>query len=445
MASSSDPNVPDPLRTEIQSRHPGIADEIQGAIDTLRKLQDLAGPTTPRDLTEGDGSDPLQVGTSDSLSLPPSGSEESHATSASDEGSSQDSERQAPQLKIGESFGRYQIVRLLGKGAMGGVYLAYDSQLQRHVALKTPFLGNNLQTLKRFYREARAAAQLRSPHICPIYDVGQISGITYLSMAFIDGQPLSRVIAGRRLKDHREIARLTKKIASGLQKAHEKGIIHRDLKPDNIMIDSDGEPIVMDFGLARRVDDEIKVTMAGRIVGTPAYMSPEQMEGDPKKIGPATDIYSLGVVLYEMLTGQLPFRGTFTSLLRQITSDTLPPRPSALSPEVREGSPLEQTCLKMMAKVPARRFASMAEVARALEDAFAPSATVVARPSASKRVWSWLTRLFGGQTGAANSAKPPTSPSAEKTQAASGQRPPPGQENPQSATQTVDLPQKSDS
>src|SRR5262249_10256947 len=149
--------------------------------------------------------------------------------------------------------------------------------------------------VERFFREARAAAQLRSPYICPVYDVGQIGGVHYLSMAFIDGQALSRVIAERRLGEARAIAALTQKIARGLHKAHEQGIIHRDLKPDNIMVDVEGEPIVMDFGLARRNDD-VRLTAAGNLMGTPAYMSPEQVQCDPDKVGPASDIYSLGVV-----------------------------------------------------------------------------------------------------------------------------------------------------
>ena len=132
-------------------------------------------------------------------------------------------------------------------------------------------------------------------------------------MAFIDGKPLERLIAEGRLGGVASIADLTKKIARGLQKSHEQDIIHRDLKPANVMIDPDGEPIVMDFGLARRVDDEILITAPGKILGTPAYMSPEQVEGDASNIGPATDIYSLGVILYQMLTGRLPFQGSLLS------------------------------------------------------------------------------------------------------------------------------------
>src|SRR5262249_4696462 len=148
------------------------------------------------------------------------------------------------------------------------------------------------------------------------------------------------------------------------------GIIHRDLKPDNIMIDADGEPIVMDFGLARRVDDDIQLTTPGRILGTPAYMSPEQVESDPDKIGPATDVYSLGVILYQMLTGPLPFKGSLTSVLHQIAS-VEPPRPSAVNAEVGADSLLEKVCVKLMAKSAAARYASMAELAQTLEQGFA--------------------------------------------------------------------------
>src|SRR5262249_26360349 len=160
--------------------------------------------------------------------------------------------------------------------AMGAVYLAYDTQLHRHVALKTPFLGDGPDVIRRFYREARATAQLRCQYICPIYDVGEIGGVHYLTMAFIEGEALARVLPEGRLRALRDIAEIMRKIALGLQAAHECQIIHRDLKPDNIMVDRKGEPIVMDFGLAKRVQDDVQVTMPGMLFGTPAYMSPEQ-------------------------------------------------------------------------------------------------------------------------------------------------------------------------
>src|SRR5262249_39408667 len=157
--------------------------------------------------------------------------------------------------------------------------------------------------------------------------------------------------------------------------------------------DHDGEPVVMDFGLARRVDGEIQITMQGRVLGTPAFMSPEQVEGDPEKMGPPTDIYSLGVVLFPMLTRPLPFQGPLASVLRQIGS-LAPPRPSTINPALASDPRLEQICLKMMAKLPADRFPSMAAVAGALEALGAREAERVERASAWRRVWSWPARVL---------------------------------------------------
>ena len=380
------------MQASIQSRHPRIAAEIDGAIDTLRKLREITG-TSAFDL--GAVPPPGQVG--------PPGLEATQAmtaaftirpatlslagTEAEPEG-----ERVMPDLSAGSSFARYQIVRSLGRGAMGAVYLAYDTQLHRHVALKTPFLGNSRLTIERFYREARTAAQLRSPHLCPIYDVGAVGGVHYLSMAYIDGEPLSRALSAGKLKAPAEIAEVIRKIARGLQKAHEQGIIHRDLKPDNIMIDHDGEPVVMDFGLARKVDDEVQITMAGKVIGTPAYMSPEQVEGDSAKVGPATDIYSLGIVVYQMLTGRLPFQGSLASVLHQVVS-VAPSLPSTINPDLCADLRLERICLRMVAKSPADRFASMADVAAALESPSSDLGKPSERPSAWSKVWSLPSRL----------------------------------------------------
>ncbi len=396
MSEAPEQPLPDEsLRQAIQTRHPEIGDEIQGAINTLRKIQKIAGTGTPGRVLEERGG--AAGATTDGLV---------------------DSNGQV--LAPSESFGRYQIVRLLGQGAMGAVYLAYDPQLQRHVALKTPFLGNNPIAIERFMREARAAAQLRSPYICTVYDVGQLAGIHYISMAFIDGQPLDRLIAEGKVKDQRRIAEIIQKIARGLQKAHEQNIMHRDLKPANLMIDTDGEPIVMDFGLARKVDEDTQVTTPGKILGTPAYMSPEQVDGDPKKIGPATDIYSLGVVLYQMLTGRVPFLGSFTAILHKIASES-PQKPSAINFELAADSPLEQICLKMMAKSPADRYPSMAAVAEALDNAFPKERPVVAPPSAWDKLRGVAKRLFGRS---GNRAAPAPAPAAPIPAASSSAKPP---------------------
>jgi len=273
----------------------------------------------------------------------------------------------APFGSVPTEFGRYQIIERLGQGAMGNVFLAHDTQLQRKVALKVPrFRDSECQeTIQRFYREARSAATLRNANICPIYDVGEIEGIHYISMAYIEGRQLSdQIDSGTRLPQQ-QVGVLVCKLARAVQDAHEHGVVHRDLKPSNIMIDEKHEPIIMDFGLAHQIDQEedARLTQDGQIIGSPAYMSPEQLEGRLDEIGPACDVYGLGVILYELLTGETPFQGSLASVIGQIATKE-PRKPSVLRPDV---SPhLEAIWLKMMAKQIGDRYASMKDVADAL-------------------------------------------------------------------------------
>jgi predicted Ser/Thr protein kinase len=266
----------------------------------------------------------------------------------------------------GTQLGRYRIVRVLGRGAMGTVYLAIDTQLDRQVALKTPQFDQDSDLLQRFHREARSAAALRHPNICPIYDFGQIEGTQFISMAYIEGQTLAALMESEPLQPVKRVAGIARKIALALQEAHDHGIVHRDLKPSNVMLDKHSEPIVMDFGLARQTtgQDNVRLTQSGILVGTPAFMSPEQIEGDVEKIGPATDQYSLGVLLYELFTQQLPFRGSSMAIIAQALVKEPPPPiqfRSDLDPRINAA------CLKMMAKAPEDRYASLAEVADVLE------------------------------------------------------------------------------
>jgi hypothetical protein len=280
-----------------------------------------------------------------------------------------------------ERFGRYKIVRSLGSGAMGDVYLADDTQLDRPVALKIPRFSDDRddELIERFYREARAAATVRHPNLCPVYDAGEIDGIHYLSMAFIEGHPLCDLLSAKKRLAPREAATLILKLAKALNAAHTSGVIHRDLKPANIMIDAHDEPIIMDFGLSRRTNKEdSRLTQSGLVMGSPAYMSPEQVEGESEKIGPPSDIYSLGVVFYELLTGQVPFSGSIASVLGQIVT-VAPKKPSTLVRTIDPG--LEAICLKMIAKRPEDRFATMRDVATALEAYLAGLATGVVVPA----------------------------------------------------------------
>jgi serine/threonine protein kinase/Leucine-rich repeat (LRR) protein len=276
-------------------------------------------------------------------------------------------------------FGRYRIIRALGKGAMGTVYLAEDTQIRRHIALKTPHFTEDPTGLQkeRFFREARAAGNLRHPNICPIYDFGEIDGKHFITMAYIEGHLLSALIRPELPQSDRQILIAIRKLALALQEAHDHGIVHRDLKPSNIMIDKKDEPIIMDFGLAQqaRRDEDARLTQTGTVIGTPAFMSPEQVEGDPTKIGPPTDQYSLGVILYELLTGQLPFGGPIIAVMRQILTKE-PTPPSELRPNL--DLRIEAVCLKMMAKNPSDRFPSMTAVADEI-------ATILENPAAKPK------------------------------------------------------------
>ena len=276
-------------------------------------------------------------------------------------------EQLRPERLPGDAFGRYRIRRILGEGAMGAVYLALDTQLDRKVALKIPKVNssNDDKFIARFLREARAAATLSHPNICPIFDVGEIDGTHFIAMAYVQGQPLSEFVNPDKPQRDRNVAVVVRKVAFALHEAHVNGLIHRDVKPANIMIDQRNEPIIMDFGLARHVDetDDARLTTEGAILGSPAYMSPEQIEGRIEMIGPACDIYSLGVILFELLTGQLPFQGSVASIIAQIVTKD-PQDPRKLRSEV---SPiLSEVCTRAMAKRIDDRFPSMKAFAEEL-------------------------------------------------------------------------------
>ena len=282
------------------------------------------------------------------------------------------------------TFGRFQVLRLLGHGGMGSVYLANDPELGKKVALKIPKadLASRPVLWERFQREARAAGDLNHPYICGMHEIGQVGSVHYLSMEYISGRPLHHYISTK--QSQRKVASVVRKLAQGLAHAHGLGIIHRDLKPMNVMIDGKGEPKLMDFGLVRRMDVEDgdnRATQPGVILGSPGYMSPEQALADHDQFGPATDVYGLGVVLFELLTGSLPFNGSVAQVLTHIAAKP-PPRPSSLRPDI--DTELESLCLRMLAKKPQDRPQSMTEVVTILTN-WIKSTSSSTPPSVSKR------------------------------------------------------------
>ena len=282
-------------------------------------------------------------------------------------------------------FGHYEILRTLGRGGMGAVYLALDTKLERRVALKVPHreFAQNQGIRDRFLREARAAARFHHPNFCPIHEVGETDGLLYLTMAYIEGGTLASKLERGRPWDPRRAAEVVRTLARALAEAHRQGIVHRDLKPANIMIDARGGLVIMDFGLARRFEaDDPTLTATGAVLGTALYMAPEQAAGHINAIGPACDVYSLGVILYELLTGRRPFEGPW-SLVIGLKNVMDPDPPSVHRPGL--GPSLNAICLKAIAKEIEGRYPSMDDFAGALDDFLkAPSEPipiVLAEPS----------------------------------------------------------------
>jgi hypothetical protein len=278
--------------------------------------------------------------------------------------------------------GRYRILGLLGAGGMGTVYRAHDPQLDREVALKFPRFDGPpeevARRIERFRREARAAARVLHASVCPIFDVGEHEGRLFVVMALVEGESLAQRLAARgRYDDVREAVALIRQVLDGLAAIHTRGIVHRDLKPANILLDHDGRAVVTDFGLARPEAEAGQLTSEGVILGTPAYMAPEQAAGQSERIGPATDVYSLGVVLYQMLTGRPPFIGTVPAVLAQILRDE-PPPPRAFRPDLDPA--LEAVLLRALRKDPAERYPDAQTFAKAL-DAWAAGAPPVDPPA----------------------------------------------------------------
>jgi serine/threonine protein kinase len=259
----------------------------------------------------------------------------------------------------------FEIHGEIGRGGMGVVYKARQAKLNRLVALKMLIggPGASAKAVKRFRAEAEAVAQLQHPHIVQIFDIIEHDGQLFLSLEYLGGGNLAKQIGGKP-QPPRQAAEYVRSLARAMQFAHERGIVHRDLKPSNILLTDDGVPKITDFGLAKRLDAETSTTKTGAVLGTPDYMSPEQAEGRSREVGPPTDVYSLGAILYDLLTGQPPFRHEALVKVLDAVRFHKPRPPREVCREVpRE---LDAICLKCLEKEPARRYGSAGELAEDL-------------------------------------------------------------------------------
>lgn len=349
---------------EILREHPELADELRAFFSDQEKLNQLADSLR----TQGPRRSLSEPPTLDSAAPPPG----------------------SGQLFTVRYFGDYELLEEIARGGMGVVYRAKQVSLNRLVALKMILAGQlaSASDVQRFHTEAEAAANLDYANIVPIYEVGEHDGQCYFSMKLIEGGSLAQAVP-RLVDDPRETVRLLVMIARAVHHAHQRGILHRDLKPGNILLDAHGQPHVTDFGLAKRVEGDSELTGSGAIVGTPNYMPPEQALGH-KVISTAADVYSLGAILYELLTGQPPFRkdSPMETLMQVIERE--PVRPQVIQPKVDRD--LETICLKCLEKEPQKRYDSAAALAEELER-WLRGEPINARPVGNaERAWRWCGR-----------------------------------------------------
>lgn len=289
---------------------------------------------------------------------------------------------------VSGTVGRFELRERLGSGGFGTVWKAWDPELDRFVAIKLPRSGYSYEDTELFYREAQSTAQLKHSNIVRVYEVGRHEDSIFIVCDLINGVTLSDRLKQSRLSIQ-EAVNISRTMVAALEHAHSKGIIHRDLKPSNIMIDTEGSPVLMDFGLAKRETNEVTMTLAGQIMGTPSYMSPEQAKGSSLMSDQRTDIYSFGVVLFRMITNELPFRGNVQMQIKQRLSDDAPD-PRSLNKYIPRD--LAVICSKCLQREPRKRYQTTNLLAAEL-DRYASGKPILARPvSRIETAWRWAKR-----------------------------------------------------
>ncbi len=340
-------------------RYPQLADQIRQLFPTLLLMEQSAASGDPQ------GGKPSADEAAAGAGPSPSDSDQQPVdATASATTAISAAPPDAPERPLG-TFGDYELLEKIASGGMGVVYRARQRSLNRIVALKM-IRGGQLasrEEILRFHAEAEAAANLRHPNIVTIYEIGELEGQHYFSMDYIHGESLTEIMSQKGVTPD-QAAEYLHTIALAIEYAHQHGVVHRDLKPSNILIDASGQPKVTDFGLAKRIDRGVDLTMSGSLIGSPPYMSPEQAAGKKEEVGPASDVYSLGTILYQLLTGRPPFQGdTPLETIYQVL-ETEPTAPRVIDREIPRD--LETLCLKCMAKDPKDRYASAGEFAEEL-------------------------------------------------------------------------------
>ncbi|MBC8872543.1 MAG: protein kinase [Planctomycetes bacterium] len=389
-------------RQQFLDQHPDLANELAAFFADYDKMEQLAKAAEPAAQPEREkaGLDaptlPPGQPVTEAVTIPPAlgsqGADEEatlppKAVSTSSEGS----EQLAPVGTKVRYFGDYELLEEIARGGMGVVYKARQVSLNRIVALKMILAGQlaSEEDVQRFHAEAEAAANLDHPGIVPIHEVGQHEGQHYFSMGFVEGSSLSAKVADGPLPP-KKAAEHTKKVAEAVAFAHEHGVIHRDLKPANVLLDAKDQPRVTDFGLAKKVEGDSGLTVTGQILGTPGYMPPEQASGKIDEVTETADVYSLGAILYNLLTGRPPFQADnpLDTLMQVLEREPVSPR--TLNPKVPQD--LETICLKCLEKDRHRRYASAQDLADELKR-FARGEPILARPiSRLGRAWRWCKR-----------------------------------------------------
>jgi serine/threonine protein kinase/TRAP-type uncharacterized transport system substrate-binding protein len=368
-------------KTAFVNRYSHLSQQLNELIDTAGRIEQMAGaPPT---------ADEADFNASRAKPEPPFAetviySEENQRSSTAIVGS-------AGPL-IGRNLGDYEILEELGRGGMGVVYKAWQTGMAREVALKMIRNGclASENDVQRFYFEAKAAGRLNHSMILDVYEVGEIEGHHFFSMEYVAGDNLAEY-ARQQKSSWPEIANMLRQVAEAIDYAHKQGLLHRDLKPSNILVDSQGRPRIADFGLAKDLHSADQLTSSGATIGTPSYMSPEQAQSRRDEITVRSDVYSLGAILYTLLTGQPPFRAdsTIDTLMQVIQREPVPPR--VLNSACPYG--LEAICLKCLQKSSSQRYATARDLAEDLER-FLQGERVLARHSrAHHRAWQWLSNV----------------------------------------------------